>query len=63
VRSPAARIAHSVEFAVAALRARAGQPLKGSELGELWKCRVGDPRVITAIEEPVLRVLEVRAVN
>ncbi len=40
-----------------------GQALKGSELGELWKYRVGDYRVIADIEGRVLRVLVVRVGN
>lgn len=40
-----------------------GQALKGSELGELWKYRIGDYRVIGAIEDSVLRVLVVRVGN
>ena len=40
-----------------------GQALKGSELGELWKYRIGDYRVIANIEDSVLRVLVVRVGN
>lgn len=40
-----------------------GEALKGSELGEFWKYRVGDYRVICAIEDAVLRVLVVRIGN
>lgn len=40
-----------------------GQALKGSELGELWKYRIGDYRVIVEIEDRVLRVLVVRVGN
>jgi mRNA interferase RelE/StbE len=40
-----------------------GQALKGSELGDLWKYRVGDYRVIADIEDSVLRVLIVRVGN
>lgn len=36
-----------------------GEALKG-ELGELWKYRVGDYRVLASIEDDVLRVLVVR---
>ena len=37
-----------------------GEALKGSKLGEFWKYRVGDCRVITRIEDDALRVLVVR---
>ena len=37
-----------------------GQTLKGSDLGEFWKYRVGDYRIICSIEDSVLRVLVVR---
>jgi mRNA interferase RelE/StbE len=37
-----------------------GQALKGSELGEFWKYRVGDYRVIASIEDRALRILIVR---
>ena len=40
-----------------------GQALKGSELGELWKYRIGDYRVIADIEDRVLRVLVMRVGN
>ena len=37
-----------------------GEALKGSKLGEFWKYRVGDYRVIARIEDDALRVLVVR---
>ncbi len=37
-----------------------GEALKGSKLGEFWKYRVGDYRVVARIEDDVLRVLVVR---
>ncbi len=37
-----------------------GEPLKGSTLGELWKYRVGDYRIVASIEDKALRVLVVR---
>ena len=37
-----------------------GEALKGSRLGEFWKYRVGDYRVIARIEDDALRVLVVR---
>jgi mRNA interferase RelE/StbE len=40
-----------------------GEALKGSELGNFWKYRVGDYRVIAHIEDSVLRILIVRVGN
>ena len=40
-----------------------GQALKGSRLGEFWKYRVGDYRVIARIEDSAVRVLVVRIGN
>ena len=37
-----------------------GEALKGSRLGEFWKYRAGDYRIITRIEDDALRVLVVR---
>ncbi len=37
-----------------------GGALKGSRLGEFWKYRVGDCRIIARIEDKALRVLVVR---
>lgn len=37
-----------------------GEPLKGSSLGEFWRYRVGDHRIIAHIEDDVLRILVVR---
>ncbi len=37
-----------------------GEALKGSRLGEFWKYRVGDYRIIARIEDNALRVLVVR---
>ena len=37
-----------------------GEALKGSKLGEFWKYRIGDYRVIARIEDAALRVLVVR---
>jgi len=36
-----------------------GAALKGSRLGEFWRYRVGDYRIITSIEDEALRVLVV----
>ena len=40
-----------------------GEALKGSRLGEFWKYRVGDYRVIARIEDNAVRVLVVRIGN
>jgi mRNA interferase RelE/StbE len=40
-----------------------GEALKGSELGELWKYRVGDYRIIASIEDKLVRILIVRIGN
>lgn len=40
-----------------------GDALKGSRLGIYWKYRVGDYRVITSIEDDILRILVVRIGN
>ncbi len=40
-----------------------GQALKGSKLGEFWKYRVGDFRVIASIEDHAVRILVVRIGN
>ncbi|MCX8049225.1 MAG: type II toxin-antitoxin system RelE/ParE family toxin [Methylohalobius sp.] len=37
-----------------------GEALKGSALGEFWKYRVGDFRIIAHIEDQALRILVVR---
>ncbi|OIP46954.1 MAG: type II toxin-antitoxin system mRNA interferase toxin, RelE/StbE family [Deltaproteobacteria bacterium CG_4_10_14_3_um_filter_60_8] len=37
-----------------------GQALKGSRLGEFWKYRVGDYRIISSIEDNALCILVVR---
>ena len=37
-----------------------GEALKGSELGEFWKYRVGDYRVIARIEDSVVTIVVVR---
>ncbi len=37
-----------------------GEALKGSRLGEFWKYRVGDYRIISRIEDDVLCVLVVK---
>ena len=40
-----------------------GDALKGNELGELWKYRVGDYRIIASIEDKLVRILVVRIGN
>ena len=40
-----------------------GEALKGQKLGEFWKYRVGDYRVITKIEDKIMRVLVVKVGN
>jgi mRNA interferase RelE/StbE len=40
-----------------------GEPLKGSKLGDFWKYRVGDYRLISDIQDGELRVLVVRIGN
>lgn len=40
-----------------------GEALKGSRLGEFWKYRVGDWRIIASIEDNALRILVVRIGN
>jgi len=37
-----------------------GEALKGSRLGDLWKYRVGNYRIICSIEDDLLQVLVVR---
>lgn len=40
-----------------------GEALKGSRLGEFWKYRVGDYRIISHIEDATVRILVVRIGN
>ncbi len=40
-----------------------GEALKGSQLGEFWKYRVGDYRIISRIEDGELCILVVRLGN
>lgn len=42
---------------------RIGEALKGSKLGEFWKCRVGDYRIISSIDDGALRILVVTIGN
>lgn len=40
-----------------------GEALKGSKLGEFWKYRVGDYRIVAKIEDQALLVLVVKVGN
>lgn len=40
-----------------------GEALKGTELGDLWKYRVGDYRIIASIEDQIVQILIVRVGN
>jgi mRNA interferase RelE/StbE len=40
-----------------------GEALKGERLGEFWKYRVGDYRIISRIEDDILRILVVKIGN
>ena len=40
-----------------------GEALKGPKLGDFWKYRVGDYRIITSIEDDALLILVVRIGN
>jgi mRNA interferase RelE/StbE len=40
-----------------------GQALKGSALGEFWKCRVGDYRLICKIVDAQITIVVVRVGN
>ena len=42
---------------------RIGDAIKGSRLGELWKYRVGDYRVIAHIEDGALKILVIKIGN
>lgn len=42
---------------------RLGQALRGASLGDYWKYRVGDYRVIAVIDDSVVRILVVRIGN
>ena len=39
---------------------RLGAPLKGDELGQFWKYRIGDYRVIAEIRDREIRIVVVR---
>ena len=40
-----------------------GEALKGTKLGEFWKYRVGEYRIISSIEDGILTILVVRISN
>lgn len=40
-----------------------GEALKGSRLGDLWKYRVGDYRIISSIEDDAVRILVIKIGN
>ena len=40
-----------------------GEALKGSKLGQFWKYRVGDYRLISNIEDGVMRILVIKIGN
>ena len=40
-----------------------GEKLKGSTLGDFWKYRVGDYRIISKIEDDAVRILVVKIGN
>ena len=40
-----------------------GEALTGNKLGEFWKYRVGDCRIISSIEDGALRILVVKIGN
>ena len=40
-----------------------GEALRGSDLGQFWKYRVGDWRIIASIEDRNIRILVVRIGN
>ena len=64
-REPAQRILRFLAERVAHLDdpRGIGEALKGSKLGDFWKYRVGDYRVIADIQDGVLLILVVRIGN
>lgn len=40
-----------------------GEALRGSKLGEFWKYRVGDYRIVSSIEDNSVRIIVVRVGN
>ncbi|MBS5835542.1 MAG: type II toxin-antitoxin system RelE/ParE family toxin [Neisseria sp.] len=64
-RQHARRIVRFLRERVAALDnpRSIGEALKGSDLGEFWKYRVGDYRIISKIEDGKMTVLVIRVGN
>ncbi len=64
-RQAAARILRFLNERVTSLHdpRSIGEALKGSKLGELWKYRVGDYRIIVEIQDSEFCVLVVRVGN
>ncbi len=64
-REPARRILTFLSERVTGLGdpRRIGEALKGSKLGDFWKYRVGDYRIIVDIRDDALCVLVVRVGN
>lgn len=64
-RPTARRILTFLQSRVAALDdpRSIGEALRGSRLGEFWKYRVGDYRIIARIEDAAVRILVVRIGN
>ena len=70
--STAVRLTHNLTRILSFLKERVallddprsiGEALKGSELGEFWKYRVGDYRLICEIQDGALKILIVRIGN
>lgn len=61
----ARRILHFLHDRIASLDdpRSIGEALKGSRLGEFWKYRVGDYRIISSIEDEAVRILVVEIGN
>jgi mRNA interferase RelE/StbE len=45
------------------IRAASAEALRGPKLGRYWKYRVGDWRIIAAIDDDVVRILVLRIGN
>ena len=61
----ARRVIHFLRTRLQSLKdpRRVGQALKGSKLGEFWKYRLGDIRIIASIEDQRLVILVLRVGN
>ena len=64
-RPIAKRIVEFLEYRLAVLDdpRSLGGALTGSQLGEFWKYRVGDYRIIAKIEDHIMRILVLRVGN